>query len=295
MRLLRVARLTVHIRSLYLLVSGLQHAAPVIISTFVLLVVVTYAFAVLGMQLIPSQDTSRDAAANEVAFENFGSLSLATMTLLQALTLDSVSGIYRPLVEEGSKPVLVLSYFIAYILLVSITLMNLVTAVMVEDAMAQAEKDKAYRARLLQNDRDRLRPELEQMFSNLDKDEDGTIDLNELFNAPPQLMMRLQALMQVDHLSDIFYLLDNDGNGTIGVDELVDGVIQAASANDRALRFQVARLVRQVSMIKACVCNRDLTSTLNLKWPSISSSMTCADASVRGTSKTQRARAVSVF
>ncbi|CAE7210026.1 Scn5a, partial [Symbiodinium necroappetens] len=70
---------------------------------------------------------------------NFSSLGTTFLTLTQFVALDSAAAVYKPLVE--AKPILIF-YFGAIVLFVSIALMNLVTAVLVEGALNHAQSDR---------------------------------------------------------------------------------------------------------------------------------------------------------
>lgn len=69
-------------------------------------------------------------------FEHFGD---AMLTLFQCFTLDSAGEVYRPLITHN--PTLI-AYFMTVILIMAVSLMNLVTAVMVNSALDQASEDK---------------------------------------------------------------------------------------------------------------------------------------------------------
>ena len=60
---------------------------------------------------------------------HFPELFVTMLSLVQFVTLDSIGSIYAPLVR---KDPLLLIFFMLFILIVSIALMNLVTAVIVE-------------------------------------------------------------------------------------------------------------------------------------------------------------------
>ena len=64
---------------------------------------------------------------------------MTMITLSQFVTQDSIAAIYSPLIK--ARPVLVL-YFLALLFIVSIALMNLVTAVLVEGALEHARQEK---------------------------------------------------------------------------------------------------------------------------------------------------------
>ncbi|CAE7561606.1 unnamed protein product, partial [Symbiodinium microadriaticum] len=83
-----------------------------------------------------------DHPYNLAVVENFGALDDAMFTLMQLFTFDSIGTIYRPLIQQ--RPLLFF-YFMTVLLVLSIALMNLVTAIMVEGALAIAEEDKEVR------------------------------------------------------------------------------------------------------------------------------------------------------
>merc|ERR1712224_692638 len=92
-----------------------------------------------------------DQVFAEIAEVYFTNLQVAMLTLIQFVFMDSAGAIYTPLVLRDPS---LLLYFVAIMLIVSISLMNLVTAVIVEGALDQARSDKeaveAYEAERVQ-------------------------------------------------------------------------------------------------------------------------------------------------
>merc|ERR1712194_648011 len=135
--------------------------------TFLLMFLILYVSGVLAIELITKNRTSYedDPELLEIIDSCFGSLFKAMLTLVQFVTLDSIGGIYSPLINR--EPLLAF-FFMSFTLVVAVALMNLVTAVIVEGAIEQAKADKevqaAYEAQRLQ----RLLPELREMFNALD-------------------------------------------------------------------------------------------------------------------------------
>eukprot|EP00929_Paragymnodinium_shiwhaense_P012001 TRINITY_DN11851_c0_g1_i1.p1 TRINITY_DN11851_c0_g1~~TRINITY_DN11851_c0_g1_i1.p1 ORF type:complete len:613 (-),score=90.25 TRINITY_DN11851_c0_g1_i1:261-2099(-) len=264
-RIARAARLTVHARTLWLLITGLGHSAPTMFWTLVMITGISYAFALLGMELFPPRDLNTDTEFNEVAVRHFGSLTAAMITLLQVLTWDSMADIYRPMITRGDMmfPV-VLLYFVAYILFVSIALMNLVTAVMVEGAMEQASSDKAFMEKIEEDRKRRMFPEIKEMFATIDVDGSGELTLQELRTAPARLKRKLMEIVGCWDWSpeDIFQLIDYDGSDTLDVEEFLDGLLRC-SQETGIQQFQMERLVRQVNFITHSL--EDPSSAWNLR------------------------------
>ncbi|CAL1130934.1 unnamed protein product [Cladocopium goreaui] len=142
-RLIRTFRMIKQIRSVWRLVYGLITCGETITSTFILLFIVLYVFGVMGHELITKDgELRKDPEIDALIVNNFSSLPLAMMTLVRFVTMDSISVIYAPLIQ--AKALVLGLYFGLLICVVSISLMNLVTAVMVEGALEHARQEKEY-------------------------------------------------------------------------------------------------------------------------------------------------------
>eukprot|EP00913_Durusdinium_trenchii_P030381 g28458.t1 len=115
------------------------------------------------------------------------------LTLMQFVTVDSVAIIYGPLVRKNGKYYLAI-YFCAIILIVSIALMNLVTAVLVEGALENAQNDK---------------------------EADKEIEAVPMDVLPKELFEK----SGISSMKEIFAILDVDGGGELSQDEFVDGLL----------------------------------------------------------------------
>eukprot|EP00929_Paragymnodinium_shiwhaense_P032808 TRINITY_DN18131_c0_g1_i1.p1 TRINITY_DN18131_c0_g1~~TRINITY_DN18131_c0_g1_i1.p1 ORF type:complete len:629 (-),score=163.66 TRINITY_DN18131_c0_g1_i1:184-2070(-) len=233
-RLARSLRLLIKFRELWMLVQGLLASANTIMYTLVLIAIMMYVFGSVGVELITLkyQDPERRAEVTPeflaIVDYSFSSLSRTMLTLLQFTCMDDIAQIYVPMMEQDW----VLSiYFGAVILVISIVLMNIITAVLVNGALEQATQDKEALRVMADKRKRKLMKSLREMFKRLDGDSSGAIDKNELLQATGEEAVLLTEFMTVADPVEIFNMLDIDGGGTLDIDEFCEGLYQAAVTN----------------------------------------------------------------
>merc|ERR1719265_2783398 len=124
---------------------------------------ILYTFACLVLELISRNHPMResDSEYNDLVLRFFPDLQTTLLTLLQFVTADSLHEIYAPFVAKNPSLVIL---FIGIIFMVSVALMNLVTALIVESSLQQAasERDvqKAYKAAMAK----KLIPRVRNLF-----------------------------------------------------------------------------------------------------------------------------------
>merc|ERR550539_2087015 len=148
------------------------------------------------------------------------------LTHLQFLTLDGIGHIYRPLISN--RPELSI-YFVSFIMLVSIALMNLVTAIMVESSLRQAKEDQVAHKAWEAAKKKQLMPKLRRMFHEMDEDQSGELDLTELRGASDEIKAQLQRICNMEDVEEIFKVLDYDESGAVDIDEFFEGMLKATS------------------------------------------------------------------
>eukprot|EP00746_Dinoflagellata_sp_MGD_P143925 gnl/MRDRNA2_/MRDRNA2_76683_c0_seq1.p1 gnl/MRDRNA2_/MRDRNA2_76683_c0~~gnl/MRDRNA2_/MRDRNA2_76683_c0_seq1.p1 ORF type:complete len:539 (+),score=72.59 gnl/MRDRNA2_/MRDRNA2_76683_c0_seq1:133-1749(+) len=249
MRLLRLARsvrLLVQFKTLWMLVRGLLSSAGTMLYTFALMMLILYVFACLGVELITKDSVLRnDEEAGPIVEQYFSGVVVTMVTLIQFVTMDSIGAIYSPIVFK--VPFLIM-YFVVFLIVVSISLMNLVTAVIVEGAIEQGKQDKdvqkAYdRKRIM-----KLIPTIQRVFLELDQDENGTVTLDEMLEAGADTVAELHGIMATDEVAELFELLDNDGSGEVSIDEFCDGLTRLHNCDSQSIEF--IRLRKLIQMAK---------------------------------------------
>jgi voltage-gated sodium channel len=138
-RVLRVLRLITALPRLQILVTALLKSIPSMAYVGVLLAVLFYVYAVVGVSLFGQADPA-----------HFGSLGASALSLFQVVTLEGWAEIMRTQLEAGTGTTLTIGYFISFILLGTMITLNLLIGVIVtgmEEARQEME-DEARRTRL---------------------------------------------------------------------------------------------------------------------------------------------------
>jgi len=127
-RVLRVLRLITAVPKLQILVGALLKSIPSMAYVGLLLSVLFYIYAVLGVSLFGKTDP-----------EHFGTLGAAALTLFQVVTLEGWADIMRAQFAAQSTVVIV-GYFVSFILLGTMTVLNLLIGVIVS-GMEEARQE----------------------------------------------------------------------------------------------------------------------------------------------------------
>mmetsp|Transcript_63340 Transcript_63340/g.137845 ORF Transcript_63340/g.137845 Transcript_63340/m.137845 type:complete len:683 (+) Transcript_63340:3-2051(+) len=245
LRIVRTFRLAVRIRALWLLVTGLATSASTMCYTLILLSVTLYLSSCVGIELIVNHpmNTDEHPEFQRLAQVHFSSLGRSMLTLVQFITGDSMHAIYLPFVNLD--PLLAV-YFLGTILVVTIVLMNLVTAVVVNVAMEQAMADKDLLQTQEDEHRKKLLKEMKRIFLNLDEDDSGHLTLDELRQVSEHDRRVLARALSLSQPEDIFNALDVGKTGSISIDEFCEGIHEAVVSKTP---LPMQRMEKQVSVI----------------------------------------------
>ncbi len=138
-RVLRVLRLVTAVPKLQILVGALLKSVPSMGYVAILLALLFYVYAVVGVTFFGPADP-----------EHFGSIGRAMLTLFQIVTLEGWVDIMQPLMGPGMIPGLAILYFISFILLGTMIMLNLLIGVIVNGMdEAREEMDEVAREKHL--------------------------------------------------------------------------------------------------------------------------------------------------
>jgi len=243
-RLLRLLKTVTYFKVFWRLSMGLLTSFSTVFSTMAMIFLILYLFALVGIEFI-SKDTS---LLRKVQREDeFDSLPSNMMTLFQFVTMDSLSQVYRPLIEE--RPWL-LVYFVPLFMFLSITLLNLVTAVTVEVAFEMTQNDRDFKQADLRRRHKQLEPIIREWFTHLDAEHTGLLKLKQFTSVQSaQLPVVLEQYMTVNSADDLFEVLDMDGDGVVTENEFVYGVLNfadcGAASTETVLLLKIMKMVRE--------------------------------------------------
>jgi len=209
-----------------------------------------YIAACVAVELITKEYAWReeDEVFNDLVVTHFSTIPRTMMSLTLFVTRGlggaAVQSIMIPMVER--HPFLLL-FFTIHILVTSVTLMNLITAVLVNGAIEQSNTDKEamrfYKAQRLR----KMLPRVREMFEELDQDGSGALTLDELVNAPEEVREELLKYMKGDDILELFECIDVDDSGTIEVDEFCDGLARLTLSETPV---ETLRMMRQLQLIR---------------------------------------------
>jgi len=220
-RLARAVRAFPTFKEMWLLLRGLIESFRTLLWTLIIIITVLYVFAIASVELIGKHS---DFQEDEKVQERFGDLVSSMFTLFQVMTLDTwADSVVRPLMNEQTWLAI---YFIFFITVSVFVLMNLITAVIVENAFSIAKEDEEMIARQKEQEGNKEIEKLARMFKDIDEDESGELNWREFQNAldKPRFMNKIKILeLKREDMDEIWELLD-DGDGLLTVEEFTGGL-----------------------------------------------------------------------
>jgi len=258
LRLGKAIRLLVKFQTLWMLVRGLLDSAGTMFYTLGILSAMLYIFSCIGVELITNHPLAKgpdaDPMFKHVVDKFFSSLPNVMLTLMQFVCMDSIGAIYRPLVEKEAYLII---YFVAVILIIPIVLMNLVTAVIVQSALEQANEDREAMQFLEEQKKAKQMKEMRVMFQRLDEDGSGHITLSEIESISAADKQVLRKLTDIENPVSIFHALDVKNQGQLSIDDFCQGLWEVAITK---VPLEIKRIATQVDdmylmladVLKAC-------------------------------------------
>lgn len=233
-RLVRLVRLLRAFRELWLIVSGMFEAAKTLVWVTFLLIIIMYCCAIfititVGQNREPyAFDFSQSQWTKD---DYWGTVPASMYSLFQLITFDTWSmAMVRPIVVRSPAYML---FFLFFISVAGLGLLNIVVGVVVENTMASASENEEKLSRMIEKQRDKVMDSLRAIFEAADKDDSKTLDWTEFQHAMKQKHVRdrLQLIdIPVSDLNELYKLLQSsrpgreaEENGPITMDEFFKG------------------------------------------------------------------------
>jgi len=244
--LVRMVRMFPMFKVFWSLVQGVLDSVRMLIYTYMIITVVLYIFAIFAVYLIGKAPVFKD---DELAQEYFGDVPKAMFTFFQVVTLDGWGAMCRPLMKKSG---VVVPLFVAAIMVVTLALLNLVVAVICNNAFDRAKQDDDILAAQKRLSMQLEIAELEKMFVDMDSDGDSMLSKEEYDNAcanDEAVIAKLSALdIHANEYGNIWELLD-DGTGEASVKRFAD-LLRALKGQAMSKdSFSILRRIHQANLM----------------------------------------------
>jgi Ca2+-binding EF-hand superfamily protein len=241
-RLVRMVKTWPAFREMWVMLRGLIECGRTLFWTYVMILCLLFLFSIVAVDFIADHPAFiHDDATQDL----FGTLPDAMFTLMQVMTLDSWTFIARPMMMKLRWVSL---YFVALILLVVMVLLNLITAVIVENAFSIVQEDEDAALREKEKMKELEIEKFRVMFKEMDTDGGGTLSFQEFEDSMdlPAVQTAFKALeIEQSELSELWELLD-DGDDAVTIDEFCEGLRKIQSEVKAKEIMECIRKMRQL-------------------------------------------------
>lgn len=257
-RALRLMRMRRALESLSLLLRCVQSSLQVLFWSLGLLgVIQCIAGMVIGQLLMPyMRNESIDVVRRSEVYKYFGTFNRTLLTMFEVLFANWAIPA-RICIENVSEGFIYI--FIFYRCLVGFAVLNVVSAVFVQQTMKVAQADQEYVLNQKQKQVEAYAGKLKRFFMTLDASGDGLVSWDEfsVLLSDPQLQLWMSTLdLETQDLVSLFQMID-DGDGEISVEEFIDG---ATRLRGMARSLDVAQVMTSIKKLELKL--EDLKKTL---------------------------------
>lgn len=220
-RIVRAVRLMPQFRELWMLIQGLMQSLRPLLWTSVIAIMIIYIFGVAATELFGRSAIFED---DEKAQELLGNPLRAMFTMFQLMTMDAwAEDVVRPLMEKQWNICL---FFVFYMFIAVFVFWNLITAVIVENAMAISREDVNQRAKGAEEVKKQELKMLADLFLEINQDGSGELTSAEFFGAlkNKKVKQMLDLLeLKIEEMENVWKVLD-EGQGILTIKEFTTGL-----------------------------------------------------------------------
>jgi len=251
MRVVRVVRILNVIRvmrffcELRMMVTSIMRSTKSLIWVVLILSVVFYIFGICLVQGVVAfcrSEDKWDSSDTVVLRDYFGTLDRSFLALFQAMA----GGVSWGELLDSLRP-LPFAYTVIFLFFIAFAIfgvVNIVTAVFVENAIHNGISDRDTLVEDEMKEKKKYVEKIKVLFQDLDFDGGGTIGLEEFNQAvsDPQTVALINAIgLDITDVQSLFLLLDRDQSGVIDIEEFLVGCLRL-KGEARALDFAKVEL-----------------------------------------------------
>lgn len=241
LRIIRAVKLFKHIRDLYRLVSGFLSTMRAIFWGFVMLLCLSFLFAVMTMQLV--QEYRDMSQPDDWCSDAFSSVVKTVLFYFQTLIAgDSWGACVIPMVRK-SWPLFFL--FSSSLICITLGFTNLILSVIVDNAATDREEGSAEKVKLLREQEEADIISFYATMKRIDADRSGTLSLSELLNGfeeDTEAQARMASLtLDKGDLSDMFKALDTHDEDSVSYKDIVK-TLDKAGKHDMRMQAMIMGL-----------------------------------------------------
>jgi len=228
LRVIRLLLFASFVRHLRLMLLAIMECAVPLLWAVVLLFFLMFVFSVIFMQGVTN--FIREAGPNDLIverlLESFNGLTMTLLTLFMSISGGVSWGEVVQLLLEISDLYGVL--FVLYVATMVLALLNIVTGIFVNEAVAMAQMDQALMREQEMDRQAKTLQYLKKLFAEIDMDDNGTVTLDEFHSVDQdhvKIILSVLGLQITDAIA-LFKILDVDGSKEVEIDEFVMGCMR---------------------------------------------------------------------
>lgn len=243
LRVLRCIRLIAFFDGLWLVVHSFFFCLRPLLWTCIFISVVIFVFTIFAVELIGNGSEFKDTESQRY----FLSTVPAFVTLFQLMTLDEWREVIQPICDVQAWAYL---FFFFFICISALALMNLVTAVVVENGMRRIEQDDDYKGQMLEREQVAEVTKIRELFKffkgsgdgdSASANTSGAISAEDLLAvkgswAALERILDTLGIDQAEDMKRLMKLIDTDGDGELSLEECLDGLLQLRSVSEDKYR-----------------------------------------------------------
>lgn len=218
LRCVRIVRMLTMFEELWLIVQSFFLSLKPLVWTCVFIIIIIFIFGNFAAQLIGQSEDFEDVPRAR----QFRTVLPSMMALFQIMTLDEWYLMCAPLFEAQAWTYV---FFLVYIGVASLALMNLVTAVVVETSVRRTQNDQEYKQQIFESDVHQDCLKIREFVRGIDRDKAGVITRRQFLKAGvrSKIVVHVTRMLQM-RPEEMFDIIDEDARGEVSTHELMHAV-----------------------------------------------------------------------